>query len=74
MATSYDINDPKISLAIEKWNALSRAQKVEFGDRIITHESNLEAWDRDFGDLSGWKMELVVKNILNCELPGIMIY
>lgn len=69
----YNINDTNIDAAIEKWNSLTRVQKIEFGDLMITHESNLEAWNKEFGLLSASKMEAVVKNILNWTPPNMMI-
>jgi hypothetical protein len=73
MNTSYEINDSKIDAAIQKWNSLTSVQKMEFGDLMITHESNLRAWDKDFGALSAHKMECVVGSILNWAPPGKMI-
>ena len=48
---------------IKKWNELSPLSKRAFGDKWITHESNLEAWNKSFNKLSPLKQ----KRILNCQ-------
>jgi hypothetical protein len=45
---------------IAKWNSLTSAQKISFGDRWITHESDLTAWDKPFQNLSSLKQRRVL--------------
>ena len=37
--------------AIKIWDNLSSNEKMSFGERFITHESNLKVWDKLFNDL-----------------------
>jgi len=46
---------------ITKWNALTDMQKRAFGDRFISHESNLYAWSKLFEDLSEDKKKKVLR-------------
>lgn len=48
---------------INKWNGLNSSQKCAFGDRFITHETNLNAWNKNFDDLSELKKKRVIENI-----------
>ena len=52
---------------IKKWNSLNGDQKRAFGDRWITHDTNLDAWDKDFEDLSNLKRERVLASIGDIE-------
>jgi len=52
---------------METWNKLTAQQKRAFGDRFITNESNLNAWNKNFEDLSELKKRQV-KNFLNDEM------
>jgi len=49
--------------SIKKWNNLNPDQKRAFGDRFITHETNLDAWANDFDSLSELKKKRVIENI-----------
>jgi hypothetical protein len=40
---------------MKNWDKLTSQQKKAFGDRFITHESNLSAWDKNFDELSPLK-------------------
>ena len=60
MTTKRSPNENK---AIKKWNSLTSSQKRAFGDRWITHESNLDAWNKKFEDLSNLKQQRVLANI-----------
>ncbi|RRT94155.1 hypothetical protein [Empedobacter falsenii] len=48
---------------VSKWNSLTADQKRAFGDRFITHDTNLEAWNKTFEELSELKKTRVLKNI-----------
>lgn len=48
---------------ITKWNGLTATEKMGMGDRMITHESDLHAWNKNFDDLSDAKKEMVIKNM-----------
>ena len=52
---------------IKKWNSLNGAQKRAFGDSWITHDTNLDAWNKDFEDLSNLKKERVLASIGDIE-------
>ena len=49
---------------IKKWNSLNGNQKRSFGDRWITHDTNLDAWNKDFEDLSNLKKKRVDVKLL----------
>lgn len=44
------------------WNNLTDNQKISFGDRWITHESNLKAWCKPFEELSELKKQRVISH------------
>lgn len=46
-----------------KWNGLTATEKMGFGDRMITHESDMYAWNKEFEELSDSKKEAIMKNI-----------
>lgn len=48
---------------IEKWNNLPNYEKRAMGDHYITHESNLEAWNKPFSELSPLKQKRVLQSI-----------
>lgn len=48
---------------ITKWDGLTATEKMGMGDHMITHESDLNAWNKNFDDLSDGKKEMVIKNI-----------
>ena len=52
---------------IKKWNLLNGNQKRAFGDRWITHDTNLDAWNKDFEDLSNLKKKRVLASIGDIE-------
>lgn len=52
---------------INKWDSLTNQQKAAFGDRWITHETNLSAWAKPFDELSDLKKKRVIENIGNIE-------
>jgi len=52
---------------IKKWNSLNGNQKRAFGDRWITHDANLDAWNKDFEDLSNLKKKRVLASIGDIE-------
>ena len=52
-----------MGILIKKWNSLNGNQKRAFGDRWITHDTNLDAWDKDFEDLSNLKKKRVLSSI-----------
>ena len=52
---------------IKKWNSLNGNQKRAFGDRWITHDTNLDAWNKDFEDLSNLKKKRVLASIGDIE-------
>ena len=52
---------------IKKWNSLNGNQKRAFGDRWITHDTNLGAWNKDFEDLSNLKKKRVLSSIGDIE-------
>ena len=45
------------------WNKLTDNEKMSFGDRWITHDSNLKAWCKPFEELSELKKERVKKSL-----------
>lgn len=53
---------------IEKWNALNDQQKAAFGDRWITHETNLRSWVKPFEELSELKKKRVLTNIEDIDV------
>lgn len=55
------------------WNELTAQQKRAFGDRFITNESNLNAWNKDFEDLSELKKRQVM-NSLNEKMIHTLNY
>ena len=48
---------------IKKWDSLNGNQKRALGDRWITHDTNLGAWDKDFEDLTNLKKKRVLSSI-----------
>lgn len=52
-------NDELITI----WNELPSQEKMALGDRYITHETNLRAWDKPFEELSPLKRERVLRDI-----------
>ena len=48
---------------IETWNNLPDYEKRAMGDHFITHESNLDAWDKPFEKLSPLKQKRVLASI-----------
>lgn len=58
---------------MKTWNKLTAQQKRAFGDRFITNESNLNAWDKNFEDLSEFKKRQV-KKFLNDEMIHTLNY
>ena len=56
---------------VEKWNALTDQQRASFGDRFITHETNLSAWVKDFESLSVHKQKMILKNFPNIEVSTL---
>ena len=53
---------------INTWNSLTPMQKRSFGDRLITHESNLNAWNKPFNELSEIKKHRVINSVINPKL------
>ena len=49
--------------SIKIWDNLSSNEKMSFGERFITHESNLKVWDKLFNDLSELKKQRVISKI-----------
>ena len=47
---------------IKLWNNLSDQKKVAFGDRYITHETNLRTWCKSFENLSELKKQRVLRD------------
>ncbi|WCM42418.1 hypothetical protein MG290_01745 [Flavobacterium sp. CBA20B-1] len=47
---------------IKDWNNLNDQQKAAFGDRYITHDTNLRAWCKNFEDLSELKKQRVLRD------------
>lgn len=45
------------------WNDLPAQEKMAFGDRYITHETNLKAWDKEFDKLSPLKQKRVLQSV-----------
>lgn len=56
---------------IEKWNSLTDLQKRAFGDRFITHESNLHAWSKPFDKLSPHKQKVVLNSLDNVDAESL---
>lgn len=54
-----------------KWDSLTDAQKRAFGDRWVTHESNLNAWAKPYRDLSNFKKSCVDKSILSTDVKTL---
>ena len=52
-------NEQKISI----WNNLPSYEKRAMGDHYITHGSNLEAWNKEFNELSILKQERVLQYV-----------
>jgi hypothetical protein len=50
---------------ITTWNRLTGKEKRGMGDHYITHCSNLNAWNKDFKDLSPLKQKRVLQSIEN---------
>ena len=49
--------------SIKIWNNLSSNEKMTFGERFTTHESNLSVWNKLFNDLSELKKQRVINGI-----------
>lgn len=47
---------------IEKWNNLTPLSKRAFGDKFISNESNLNAWNKSFNQLSDLKQNRILEN------------
>lgn len=58
----------------EKWNSLTSGQKAAFGDRYITNESNLRAWDKPFNELSYSKKRWIMKSSIEKINPEDLNY
>ena len=48
---------------IDTWNNLPKREKMAMGDHYITHESDLNAWNKPFDQLSELKKERVLQSI-----------
>ena len=48
---------------VTTWNRLPGKEKRAMGDHYITHESNLNSWNKDFRDLSPLKQKIVLQSI-----------
>lgn len=70
---NFNIRKMTTEQKISKWNNLTATQKSEFGDRMITHDTNLQAWQKDFNDLSESKKQKILNNIENASMPGTLI-
>ena len=55
----------------QKWNSLNAMQKRSFGTRFITHESNLNAWNKPYSELSAWKKVTVDKNLESTSVESL---
>jgi len=53
----------KTNELIAIWNELPSQEKMAMGDRYITHETNLRAWDKQFDELSPLKQKRVLQSI-----------
>lgn len=54
------------------WNNLTAQQKRAFGDRFITNNSNLESWNKDFGNLSELKQNRVIFNLTESMIHTLL--
>lgn len=59
---------------IEKWNNLPAQHKADFGNKWITHDTNLRAWCKPFEELSKLKQDSVLQSIDNFVYSGLIGY
>ena len=60
------------NIQVLKWNSLTNAQKMAFGDRfIINSTNNLEAWCKPFNELSNLKKQRVFDNIMKVDVESL---
>jgi len=50
---------------IKLWNSLTGMQKKSFGDRWISNDSDLNAWNKPFNELSELKKQRVLKSSID---------
>jgi hypothetical protein len=48
---------------IQIWNTLPAQEKMAFGTRYITHETDLRAWDKNYEELSPLKQQRVLSAV-----------
>lgn len=59
---------------IKKWNNLPAQHKADFGNKWITHDTNLRAWCKPFEELSRLKQDRVLQSIDNFVYSGLIGY
>ena len=47
---------------ISAWDSMTSQQKMSFGEKWISHETDLRAWDKPFSELSPLKRDRILNN------------
>jgi hypothetical protein len=50
---------------IKTWDELPAQEKMAMGDHYITHDTNLQVWNKQFSELSELKKKRVLQSIEN---------